>query len=75
MIKILRSISIALLVSMVLAFNGLAMPDSQSLTLPNNQSRPKDKPKEQPKETPKKDRGGRDRGEKRDKKPDGVGFI
>jgi hypothetical protein len=69
MIKVFKSIMFALLISSVLAFNGLA--------LPNNQNRPKDKPKEQPKETPKKDRegrGGRDSGEKRDKKSDGVLF-
>jgi len=69
MIKVFKSIAFALLISSVLAFNGLA--------LPNAQSRPKDKPKEQPKETPKKDREGRgdsDRDGKRDKKSDGVLF-
>ena len=67
--KAFKNITFALLISSVLAFNGLA--------LPIDQSRPKEKPKEQPKETPKKDRedrGGRDRGEKREKKSDGVGF-
>jgi len=69
MIKVFKSMTFALLISSVLAFNGLA--------LPNVQARPKDKPKEQPKETPKKDRdsrGGRDGGDKREKKSDGVLF-
>jgi len=67
--KAFKNITFALLISSVLVFNGLAMPIDQN--------KPKDKPKEQPKETPKKDRddrGGRDRGDKRDKKSDGVGF-
>jgi len=69
MIKVFKNSMFALLISSVLAFNGLA--------LPNAQSRPKDKPKEQPRETPKKDRegnGGKDKEEKRDKKSDGVFF-
>ena len=68
MLKAVKSITFALLISSVLAFNGLALSIEQG--------RPKDKPKEQPKETPKKDRDGRgdrDRGgDKRDKKSFGV---
>jgi hypothetical protein len=67
--KAFKKITFALLISLVLTFNGLA--------LPNDQGRPKDKPREQPKETPKRDkedRGGRDRGEKRDRKSEGAFF-
>jgi len=70
MMKAFKKITFTLLISSVLAFNGLAQSN-------NYWQKPKqDKPKEQPKETPKK--GGDDRGKDdkkpKDKKPDSDSF-
>ncbi|MGH9939052.1 MAG: hypothetical protein ACREAM_22665 [Blastocatellia bacterium] len=71
MMKAFKKVTFTLLISSVLAFNGLAQSNDYW------QKPKQDKPKEQPKETPKKggdDRGGKDKGEKKDKKPDGASF-
>jgi hypothetical protein len=70
MLKVLKNVTLTLLISSALTCGGLAQNGDQWMPQKDRKKEP-----ERPIEKKKEDRGGRDRGEKKDKKPDGAVFL